>query len=346
MSQSADFLEVLRRNGHVVDPQARLTPFSGGVSSEIYLVEDGSNKFVVKRALPKLKVKDDWFADVSRNASEWDYLACVSRMIPGAVPQLYFSCPVEGYFGMEYLGAGFSNWKDLLLAGEFNTRHAELAARILGEIHERTAANAAFLKQFDTTANFHQLRVEPYLLTAGARNPTLRPIFESEARRIESTREALVHGDFSPKNILIKGDRMVLLDCEVAWYGDPVFDVAFLLNHLFLKSLHHAPRGVELDGMLDVMPDVMIDAFWRTYAMKRSATDTAAIERRLVPLLLMLMLARVDGKSPVEYLTPAKREFLRAFIYQHLPSPPDSLADMRGIWFSAITASDFIGAQA
>jgi 5-methylthioribose kinase len=342
MSQTEDFLETLRRNGHVVDPQARISPLSGGVSSEIYLVEDGVSKFVVKRALPKLKVKDDWFADVSRNASEWDYLACVSRMIPGAVPQLYFSCPGEGYFGMEYLGPGFSNWKDLLLAGEFNTRHAELAAGILGEIHERTSSNGAFLKQFDTTANFHQLRVEPYLLTTGARNPTLRAIFESEAQRIEAAREALVHGDFSPKNILINDDRMVLLDCEVAWYGDPVFDVAFLLNHLFLKSLYHAPRGIELDDMLDVM----IDAFWRTYAMKRSATDTAAKERRLVPLLLMLMLARVDGKSPVEYLTLPKREFLRTFVHQHLPSPPDSLAEMSGVWFSAIAVSDFIEASA
>ena len=338
MSQTASFLDVLRRNGHVVDPEARLTPFSGGVSSEIYLVEDGPKRFVVKRALPKLKVKDDWFADVSRNASEWDYLECVNRMIPGAVPQLYFSCPGEGYFGMEYLGAGFSNWKDLLLAGEFNTRHAELAAKILGEIHERTAANGAFLKQFDTTANFHQLRVEPYLLTTGARNPALRTIFESEARRIESTREALVHGDFSPKNILIHGDRMVLLDCEVAWYGDPAFDVAFLLNHLLLKSLHHAPMGTELDGM--------VHAFWRTYVVKRSTADTAAIERRLVPLLLMLLLARVDGKSPVEYLTLPKREFLRTFVTQHLPLPPDSLADMHGIWFSAIIASDFIEANA
>lgn len=337
MGHTADFLDILRRNGHVADPHARLSPFTGGVSSEIYLVEDGTKKFVVKRALPKLKVKDDWFAEVSRNLSEWAYLDCVGRMIPGTVPQLYFSCPRDGYFGMEFLGAGFSNWKDLLLAGQFNTRHAELAAGILGEIHQRTSANCIFLRQFDTTANFHQLRVEPYLLTTGVRNPSLRTIFESEAQRIEATREALVHGDFSPKNILINRDRMVLLDCEVAWYGDPVFDVAFLLNHLYLKSLHHAPRGLELDAM--------VDTFWRAYAMKRSTADSAAIEKRLVPLVLMLMLARVDGKSPVEYLGLPKQEFLRAFVYQHLPSPPNNLAEMRGIWFSAIAGSDFIEAQ-
>jgi hypothetical protein len=126
---------------------------------------------------------------------------------------------------------------------------------------------------------------------------------------------------------------MVLLDCEVAWYGDPTFDVAFLLNHLFLKSLHHAPGGAEMDAM--------IETFWRTYVQERSATNTAQIKQRLVPLLLMLLLARVDGKSPVEYLSLPKRDFIRTFVHLHLPSPPPGLAEMRGAWFSAIAKSDF-----
>jgi aminoglycoside phosphotransferase (APT) family kinase protein len=328
MSETADFLDLLRRNGHVVDPQARLAPLNGGVSSEIYLVEDGVKKFVVKRALPKLKVRDNWFADVSRNRSERDYLAYVSRIIPGAVPQLYFSSPADGYFAMEYLGDGFLNWKTLLLAGDFRARHAELAGNILGEIHRRTAVADEIRRQFDTTANFHQLRVEPYLLTTGERHPALRAIFDAEAEQIEATREVLVHGDFSPKNILIQGDRMVLLDCEVAWNGDPAFDVVFLLNHLFLKSLHHAPGGAELQNMVDV--------FWRAYVRQLAAVDAARIERRLVPLLLMLLLARVDGKSPVEYLTPPRQEFIRAFVYKHLPSPPERLAGLCAIWFSEV----------
>ncbi len=162
--------------------------------------------------------------------------------------------------------------------------------------------------------------------------------FDAEAQRIESTREALVHGDFSPKNILIRGDRMVLLDCEVAWYGDPVFDVAFFLNHLFLKSLHHAPR--RCGG------DEMVEAFWRAYARERTASEAQAIEKRLVPLLLMLLLARVDGKSPVEYLAAPKQNFIRAFVSNHLPSPPESLRALREIWFEQILASEFIEAHA
>ena len=343
IDKSDEFVEVLRRNGHVRDPEARLVPMAGGVSSEIYLVEDGARKFVVKRALAKLKVKDDWFADVSRNRSERDYMECVGRMMPGAVPQLYFSSVDDGYFGMEYLGGDFLNWKHVLLDGEFSVVHAGLAGRMLGEIHRRTARDEALRKQFDTTQNFHQLRVEPYLLTTGERHPALRALFDAEAMRIESTREALVHGDFSPKNILIRGNRKVLLDCEVAWYGDPVFDVAFFLNHLFLKSLHHAPRRCGGDEMLG--SDKMIDAFWRTYANERGATEADAIEKRLVPLLLMLLLARVDGKSPVEYLAEPKQNFIRTFVGRHLPSPPGSLAALKEIWFEQILTSEFIEAH-
>ncbi len=337
MCESTKFLDELRRNGHVLDPHARLTPLNGGVSSEIFLVEDGAQRFVVKRALAKLKVKDTWFADVRRNASERDYLACVHRMMPGTVPELRFASPSNDYFGMEFLGEGFTPWKQLLLAGDIRMRHAELAGSMLGEIHERTTSSEALRQQFDTTANFYQLRIEPYLLTTGARHAALQKAFDSEATRIASVHETLVHGDFSPKNILICADRLVVLDCEVAWYGDPTFDVAFLLSHLFLKSLYFAPETCGVENL--------IAAFWRTYAGARSPANTAVVEQRLVRLLLMLLLARVDGKSPVEYLSPVKQEFIRSFVYRHLPSSPESLAEMCGIWFAEIITSDFTEAN-
>ena len=334
-TEAAQFLEMLRRDGHVRDSQARLTPLSGGVSSELYLAEDGAEKFVVKRALAKLKVKDNWFADVSRNATEWKYLEYVGRLMPGVVPKLRFTSPDAGYFGMEFLGDGFANWKQLLLAGDCRTEHSALAGKILGDIHRRTSFNIKLWNQFDTTPNFHQLRIEPYLLTTGNRNPKLRDLFFAEAQRIESTHEVLVHGDFSPKNILICGDRMVLLDCEVAWYGEPAFDVAFCLNHFLLKSLHHAPKRLGIEQM--------VAAFWSAYAEGRRSGKSRPVEKRVVPLLLMLLLARVDGKSPAEYLTLRKQQFIRDFVREHLPSPPKNLARLSETWFAELfSASHFM----
>jgi aminoglycoside phosphotransferase (APT) family kinase protein len=337
MNDAAQFLATLRDDGHVRCTDARIEPLRGGVSSEIYLVHDGAEKFVVKRALAKLKVKDDWFADTVRNTTECNYLECVGRIRPGIVPRIHFAEPTKGYFAMEFFDDEFANWKQLLLSGVCRVEHAQLAGAILAEIHQRTTGDPELRKKFDTTTSFRQLRLAPYLHTTGDLHPELRDMFYREAARMEETREALVHGDFSPKNILIRGDRMVLLDCEVAWYGDPTFDVAFFLSHLLLKSLHHSPVDHEMESM--------VSGFWQSYSTARSEAGATTVEKRVGPLLLMLLLARVDGKSPVEYLSPRKQQLVRDIVGEQLRRPPQGLSVLRKAWFQMVTTSQELQAN-
>jgi len=329
MHDSDAFLAMLRRDGIVRAPDARLTPLSGGVSCEIYLVEDGVEKFVAKRALAKLKVKADWQADVSRNRHEWEYIRYVARFLPDAVPVLRDCSVADNYFTMEHLNSSFLNWKQLLLAGQAHVAHARHAGNVLAQIHRHSAGDTEAMGLFDTTPVFFQLRIEPFLLTTGAKHPALWPLFEAEATRLAATRDCLVHGDFSPKNILINGDHLVVLDCEVAWYGDPAFDLAYLMNHLCLKALRHAPRDVGVRPMLD--------EFWQAYQALRSSAE---IESRVGRLLLMLMLARVDGKSPVEYLDADRQQFVRDFVREQLPAGYFSLREIADAWFSRLTQFD------
>ena len=326
MNGGNTLLELLRQDGLVRGQNARLTALSGGVSSEIYLVEDGSEHFVVKRALPKLKVESEWFADVARNRHEWEFIRYVAKFLPAAVPALRHCSATGNYFAMEHLNGSFLNWKQLLLAGQANPEHANRAGMLLARIHRHSAGAAVARRLFDTTPNFLQLRIEPYLLATGTKHPALRPLFEAEAARLAATRECLVHGDFSPKNILVNSERMVLLDCEVAWYGDPAFDLAFLLNHFFLKGLLHAPR--------DIGTKAMITTFWSAYQAGRPASE---METRVSRLLLMLMLARVDGKSPVEYLDSARQQFVREFVQGNLTSGNYSLNAITNSWFNRLT---------
>lgn len=319
-------LQLLRRDGVVRSPNPRLTPLSGGVSCEIYLIEDGDERFVVKRALEKLKVKADWFADIRRNRTEWEYIRYVSRFLPEAVPVLRQCSETDNYFAMEYFNGKFSNWKQLLLAGQARPEHARHAGNILAEIHRRSAGDAEAMRLFDTTPTFFQLRIEAYLLATGAKHPALRSQFETEAARLGAARECLVHGDFTPKNILVSDDRMILLDCEVAWYGEPAFDVASLLNHFALKAMLHAPRDA---GM-----KVMIQQFWLAY---QNTHPYPEIETRVARLLLMLMLARVDGKSPVEYLEPGRQEIVRGFVQRQLPAQNFSLNHITNEWFNQLS---------
>ena len=318
----------LEQAGLISGPDIRITPLTGGVSSEILLLEDGSTRLVVKRALPKLKVKDDWFADVSRNRYEQEYMKYVASFLPDAVPRVLHSDPERGFFVMEYLGEGYANWKKLLLDGQADHRHARRAGQMLGTIHARSRGDVQVRRRFDTTENFYQLRIEPYLITTGQRHLRLRLLFEEEARRLAATRFCLVHGDYSPKNILIgAGQRMVILDCEVAWFGDPAFDLAFLFNHFLLKSLYHATRpGDRPDRLVN-----NIHAAWEAYTS--GWIPDVGLEFRTVRLLLMLLLARIDGKSPVEYITDEQhKELVRAFVRAQLSDPPNSLPEVTVRW--------------
>jgi len=329
------FLAELRRDGLVHRADARITALPGGVSSDICLVEEGSRRFVVKRALPKLRVRDDWFAGISRNATERDFIDCVGGILPGAVPRLLPTRSSSGYFAMEYLGAGYENWKTQLLRGQIDSEPAVASGALLGRLQRLTRDCGNLRRRFDTMPMFCALRLEPYLRTTGQRHPALRHWFEDEADRLATAREVLVHGDFSPKNILVSATRIVLLDCEAACYGDAAFDPAFLLNHLFLKAL-----GNRSDA---TMLATAIDRAWKSFLAHASgdgaAGKDAVLERRVTRLLLLLMLARVDGKSPVEYLLPPQQEVVRTFVAAQLATDPHTLDRLCHLWFEAIAES-------
>jgi aminoglycoside phosphotransferase (APT) family kinase protein len=318
-------LDLLRRNQLVSGHQVLVTPLGGGVSSDVFLIEDEGKCFVVKQALPQLRVIDDWQADTARNHVEYEFLRYLSRIVPDGVPAVF--AVGADYFTMEYLGPEYRNWKELLLSGDCQPQHAVRAARILGALHRVSFGDPELARRFDTTPNFHQLRTDPYLLTTGRRHPALQERFEQEAVRLEKTRECLVHGDYSPKNMLIGCGRMVLLDCEVAWYGDPAFDLAFLINHLLLKSLYHAP----LDHGLQEIIGPLIAAYYD----ERQMENAGVLDSRTATLLLMLLLARIDGKSPVEYLTESKQAFVRSFVSSRLSAPTLTHEVVRD-WFAGL----------
>ena len=324
-----DFLPILREQGLITHDEVFVHPLAGGVSGDIVLLEQGSRRMVIKQALPKLKVQAEWFADVSRNRHEQAYLRYVGRSFPSWVPRVLYCDDEHAFFVMEHLGEGFENWKALLLHGQIG--HGAQAGQMLGAIHALSWEDAEAREKFATRANFYQLRTDPYLLSTGARYPGLRHLFEEEAQRLEGTEICLVHGDFSPKNILLRGERMVLLDCEVAWFGDPAFDVAFLTNHLFLKSLFHAPHPASQTCQQEVL------SFWTAYESALGPEKAQAMEIRVARLLLLLMLARVDGKSPAEYLTrESQRQFIRRFVTERLTHPVASVAEVQKDWAKAL----------
>ena len=308
------------------DQLVKLTPLAGGVSSDIYRADLPGGVICVKRALPRLKVAADWQVPVERNRWEVEWMRVAGGIVPGAVPQILGEDRVAGAFAMTWLPPDeYPVWKKMLVDGEADTRTATMVGDVLGRIHQATADKPDIAARFPTDALFQALRLDPYLVTAARAHPDLaRPLLALVAAT-GSTQRTLVHGDFSPKNILVGSEGPVFLDAECAWYGDPAFDLAFVLNHLLLKGVWRPDRRSDYL--------TMFAALCAAYRTRVTWEPWPAVEARTARLLPGLLLARVDGKSPVEYVTDDRdRDAIRAFARLQLQRPVDSLTALARAW--------------
>jgi aminoglycoside phosphotransferase (APT) family kinase protein len=322
------------------DEPLECVPLEGGVSSDIVRVDLPGRSLCVKRALPRLRVAADWRVPVERSAHEADWLRVADAIRPGAVPRLLGYDAPTGALAMQWLApADHPVWKTQLRDGHCDPAFAARLAGDVAAVHAATADDPAVAARFDTGALFHALRLEPYLSATGARHPALAARLGALERRTAATRLALVHGDVSPKNVLAGPRGPVLLDAECAWYGDPAFDAAFCLNHLLLKCLWNpAARGTLLD---------CFEAFATSYLAGVHWEPRDRIAGRIATLLPALMLARVDGKSPVEYLTaPADRDRVRRVAIALLHAPVDVPGRVAQAWRAELAAAGLPGEPA
>jgi aminoglycoside phosphotransferase (APT) family kinase protein len=324
--ETADLVSVLRRLGLASTDKVRLEPLTGGVSSDILKVEAEGRVFAVKRALPKLKVAADWRAPVERNLYEVAWMGTAGAIVPDAVPAILGHDPASGLFAMAYLDPAIHPvWKERLRDGHVDRAFAAEVGRRIVSIHAATADDPATARQFATDHIFHPIRLEPYLEATAQRHPAVADRLFTLSRDTLGTKRALVHGDVSPKNILVGPRGPVFLDAECAWYGDPAFDPAFCLNHLLLKCLWNPPSAPAFLGAFGELA--------AAYLAGVSWEPREAVEARIARLLPSLLLARVDGKSPVEYITcDEDRERVRATALPLIQEPSRSLAVIRTAW--------------
>jgi aminoglycoside phosphotransferase (APT) family kinase protein len=324
--------EFVRRSG-LVDPLSHLQfqRLTGGVSSDIWLVSRQSGSFCVKRALPQLRVAADWHAPVQRNTFEAAWFRTVGAFMPESVPKILYEEQDRAMFAMEYLSPDkYDNWKQLLARGVVHPETAADVGTRLARIHSVTAQSESLRQLFATGAIFHAIRIEPYLLATAGAHPEIAEKLNALAERTERTKLALVHGDVSPKNILIGPEAPVFIDAECAWYGDPAFDLCFCLNHLLLKCIMVPPSTVEFLNTFRLMS--------RAYLSEVAWEDPQKFEERVASLLPGLLLARVDGKSPVEYVnTDRQRNIVRRFTLKLLlEDSPRQLFFIADMWARAL----------
>jgi 5-methylthioribose kinase len=302
-----------------------VSELGGGVSNIVLLLEwrgDPGRRWVLKQSLEKLRVQDDWRSERARIYREAEAIEALRPALgESALPEIIHIDRDNFVYVMTAAPAGAVSWKEHLLAGEVDLRVAAEAGLLLGRMIKASRADTALRQQFADRTVFDQLRIDPYYRTTARRHPDVRAALVQLVSNSWNIQSALVHGDYSPKNMLVSDGQIFLIDFEVIHWGDPAFDAGFLLNHLFLKSFHQPQFAA---GYFAAVRD-----FWKTLSTEVPELVNRGFEALTVRHLGGLMLARIDGKSPAEYIRDEDvKERVRSVAKQILREQPQSLEDV------------------
>ena len=299
--------------------EVRLLP--GGVSNMVMLVEreeprGGSisrKKFVLKQARSQLDVKEPWFCSVERLEREVVVLQICTHLLDQTpagsrvgVPQLLAADEEHHLYAMEAAGPGHRTWKEDLLAGQPDLQVAAQSGWLLAVLHGGSWDDPRLAEQIGDQRFFEDLRLDPYYGHVARRFPKLAGELE-ELMDMARRPISLVHGDMSPKNLLVDGHQLLLIDFEVGHFGDPAFDLGFFQTHLLLKTLHAGDQAAAYWELLARFQQ----EYQQQLSLLRPGLPLAELSRRSLLHLGGCLLARVDGKSPVDYLDASQQESAR-----------------------------------
>ncbi|MEA2733983.1 MAG: hypothetical protein QOE14_434 [Humisphaera sp.] len=311
------YLRATKRIAPTESPQIKT--LAGGVSNRtVWLKRETGEAWVLKQALAKLRVKVDWFSDPTRAHREALGLHWLEKLAPpGTITPLVFEDEKEHLLAMQAVPEPHENWKTMLLRGEVNFDLVKQFASLLNTIRRESARYWTILAaEFDDRSFFESLRIEPYYAYTAGQVPEAADFIRRLIADTRATRSSLVHGDYSPKNVLVRDGCLVLLDHEVIHWGDPAFDVGFAMTHFLSKALH-LPEQSHRFGLAAM-----------TFCM---ALDDEMTRERAAQHTLACMLARVAGRSPLEYLNDAERARQRRIVVELMsPSPKNVLEVIEG----------------
>lgn len=238
MSISAQ--EILDASG-IDSSEAVFNRITGGVSSNTYAASLPGRGVVIKQARAQLDVAQEWTANPNRVLAEAEGLSWFHELTPDHVPSPI--AVVEHLHGL-VLPMAPQPSPDLRTVivenpGDFDPRWPSLLGEILSVWHAadyRPALGSAL----DDTSRLLDLRIDPFYLDMAHRWPEHAGAIEALAEELLSVRTAVVHGDFTPKNVLcLPGGDLWVVDTEVCHIGNPVIDTASMLAQLVIKALHY-----------------------------------------------------------------------------------------------------------
>ena len=325
IGDKAVLLEYLKERNFFSDSdRVSIIYYPGGVSGIVALAYDDTQNIIVKQALSRLKVADVWECDPDRIITEHRAHEAYASLVPECVPTPLFADEENKVIGRVGAPDGTPMWKSQLLEGLLDFRVAGKVIDALRTIHEKSSTDAALRRDFDDNAVFYDLRISPYIEKTVAVHPRLKERSIGIIKRLMEEKMVLNHGDFSPKNILVDDATIYILDYEVAHFGHPSFDLAFFFNHFLLKAVKNKQWRDSYLNMLLYMAEKYFGGI--------SFMDPELLEKETAELLGFMLLARVDGKSPAEYIVDdTDKKIVRNVAFGIFDTSPVTMSEVTAI---------------
>jgi len=334
----------LREEGHLRDGESvTIEALSGGVSNCVLYVHravEAGPDFVLKQARQQLQVEAPWFCSPQRGWQEVATLKICQSLLAAArqpspagklaihVPEILFQDLDNYAYAMTAAPRNHTVWKSDLLQSRCDSQIAACCGELLALLHGQSWQHDGIRQQLANQEFFRDLRIDPYYRYLLREHVDLEPAIERLIESLEQQVCSLVHGDYSPKNLLVYEQGLMMVDFEVGHFGDPAFDLGFFLSHLVLK-------GIWSESKFDAywqLTEVFWGAYWAGMQAILSAAEQASLEHRAVGNFAACLLARVDGKSPVEYLTlETHRDQVRKMARQLLLAESATWADVAAL---------------
>ena len=302
-----------------------------GASSTIIMIIRETEKLVLKQALRRLKVKKEITAPLDRNLREQDCIDLMNSFLePGIIPEIRFRDRDNCLFVMTSAPDEAIQWKKMLLEGQVDLSIGVKIGQILAKIHNHTANNKKIYEQFKDNSIYILGRIDPCYREIQKAIPELREAMRKIIDGTVTRQEALCTEDFNPKNTLVKDRKFMLVDHEGAHYGDPSFDVGQFIAHIFLKSIHNWEIK---DAYFD-----LVQSFWNGYCDEISVWSSKAFEPMVVKHTMAMMLGRVVGKLPVEYLVEEDKVVVKNVTKEGILGSVSCIQDLANIVCNSILA--------
>jgi 5-methylthioribose kinase len=299
-------LSLLAETGIEPHINGKVRRILGGISSDVWLLDcslgNSVKRYVVKQPLATLRVKKDWQAPLQRARYEYLWLKMAAQVSALSVPRICYFDEKKPLLVTQYIDILEADvWQRQLFAGNYDISFTHTLGAEIAHFHRHTAFDESYAEQFDSSKILRATRIEPYIFSLIDIYPELHGRLTDIGESVLANRIAVIHGDLSPKNILCRDSSPIFLDAECACYADPAFDVAFCLNHLLIKFYRLGNAKFIL----------LARALATAYLREVSWEDRNKLERRIARLIPVMMLARIDGKSTLNYLNDFHKQKIR-----------------------------------